>query len=59
MWRGVVFIDQWGRRWEWEVGTPNPVCVSEPAVPLAEVDLNKLNLNDYDRELLAALKVTE
>jgi hypothetical protein len=58
-WRGIVFIDQWGRVWEWKKGDPEPVCKSEPAAPFREVDLNKLDLTEADRRLLAALKVKE
>lgn len=59
MWRGMVFIDQWGRVWEWKKGDRVPVCTSAPNAPYSQVDLTKLNLTEADRALLAALKVTE
>jgi hypothetical protein len=40
-WRGIVFIDQWGRVWEWKKGDPEPVCTSEPDAPYSQVDLTR------------------
>lgn len=50
-WRGLVWIDKYGRVWEITPDRPEPHLIGQP-------DTEELDLTDADRQLLADLKVT-
>lgn len=56
----VVFIDGYGRIWEWVAGEPSPVCIRDivPSVTeMVESLRSELDLTDADVEMLANMKV--